>query len=80
MRMTENEAIDKLNNLHYKILHSSFSSMVYVSEIEALCMAKDVLQEIQQCREYKEIFESHFSEEALKLLSNKEEFGKWLER
>lgn len=48
--MTENEAIDKLNNLHYKILHSSFSSMVYVSEIEALCMAKDVLQEIQQYR------------------------------
>lgn len=31
-------------------------------------------------RKYKEIFESHFSEEALKLLSNKEEFGKWLER
>lgn len=45
------EAIDKLNNLHYKILHSSFGSMVYVSEIEALCMAKDVLQEIQQYRE-----------------------------
>lgn len=50
MRMTENEAIDKLNNLHYKILHSSFSSMVYVSEIEALCMAKDCLKEIQQYR------------------------------
>lgn len=48
--MTENEAIDKLNNLHYKILHSSFSSIVYESEIEALCMAKDVLQEIQQYR------------------------------
>lgn len=48
--MTENEAIDKLNNLHYKILHSSFSSMVYVSEIEALCMAKDCLKEIQQYR------------------------------
>lgn len=39
-----------------------------------------ILEEIQQYREYKEIFESHFSEEALKLLSNKEEFGKWLER
>ena len=50
MRMTENETIDKLNNLHYKILHSSFCSMVYESEIEALCMAKDVLKEIQQYR------------------------------
>ena len=49
--MTENEAIDKLNNLHYKILHSSFSSMVYESEIEALCKAKDCLKEIQQYKE-----------------------------
>lgn len=48
--MTENEAIDKLNNLHYKILHSSFCSMVYESEIEALCMAKDCLKEIQKYR------------------------------
>lgn len=46
----------------------------------ALSDAIQALEEIQQCREYKEIFESHFSEEALKLLSNKEEFGKWLER
>lgn len=43
--MTESEVIDKLNNLHYKILHSSFRSMVYESEIEALCMAKDCLKE-----------------------------------
>ena len=48
--MTESEAIDKLNNLHYKIVHTSFRSMVYVSEIEALCMAKDCLKEIQQYR------------------------------
>lgn len=48
--MTENEAIDKLNNLHYKIVHTSFSSMVYESEIEALCMAKDCLKEIQHHR------------------------------
>ena len=48
--MTENEAIDELNNLHYKIVHSSFCSMFYESEIEALCMAKDVLQEIQHHR------------------------------
>lgn len=46
----------------------------------ALSDAIQALEEIQQCREYKEIFESHFSEEVLKLLSNKEEFGKWLER
>ena len=46
----------------------------------ALSDAIQALEEIRQCREYKEIFESHFSEEALKLLSNKEEFGKWLER
>ena len=48
MRMTENEALDKLNNLHYKIVHTSFCNKVYESEIEALCMAKDCLKEIQQ--------------------------------
>jgi hypothetical protein len=48
--MTENEAIDKLNNLHYKIVHTSFCNKVYESEIEALCMAKDCLKEIQQYR------------------------------
>lgn len=46
--MTENDAIDKLNNLHYKIVHTSFCNKVYESEIEALCMAKDCLKEIQQ--------------------------------
>lgn len=46
--MTENETIDKLNNLHYKIVHTSFCNKVYESEIEALCMAKDCLKEIQQ--------------------------------
>ena len=49
--MTENEAIDKLNNLHYKIVHTSFCNKVYESEIEALCMAKDCLKEIQQYKE-----------------------------
>lgn len=48
--MTENEALDKLNNLHYKIVHTSFCNKVYESEIEALCMAKDCLKEIQQYR------------------------------
>ena len=48
--MTENEAIDKLNNLHYKIVHTSFCNKVYESEIEALCIAKDCLKEIQQYR------------------------------
>lgn len=51
MRMTENEALDKLNNLHYKIVHTSFCNKVYESEIEALCMAKDCLKEIQQYKE-----------------------------
>lgn len=41
---------------------------------------QSIFEEIQQYRAYKEIFESHFSEEALELLSDKEEFSKWLER
>ena len=42
--------------------------------------AIQALEEIQQYREYKEIFESHFSEDPLKLFSDKEEFSKWFER
>lgn len=42
--------------------------------------AISALEEIQQYREYREIFESHFTEDALKLFSDKEEFSKWLER
>ena len=47
---------------------------------EALNVAISALEEIQQYREYREIFESHFTEDALKLFSDKEEFSKWLER
>lgn len=80
--MTENETIDKLNNLHYKIVHTSFRSMVYVSEIEALCMAKDVLQEIQQYRaigtveEFKALKEKNVAKKPIeKVLPYSEEFG-----
>ena len=78
--MTENEALDKLNNLHYKIVHTSFCNKVYESEIEALCMAKDCLKEIQQYRaigtvgevkmlkDYKELYDVY------KLIGTIEEF------
>lgn len=48
--MTENEAKQKLENLHYKIIHTSFCNKVYEIEIVALCMAKDALEKIQQYR------------------------------
>ena len=48
--------------------------LVYMREI------LEALSEIQQYREYREIFESHFTEDALKLFSDKEEFSKWFER
>lgn len=68
--MTENDAVEVLKDEHS-----------YGYELNKACLiAIKSLEEIQQYREYKEIFESHFSEEALKLLSDKEEFGKWLER
>lgn len=43
-------------------------------------MAIQALEKIQAYRAYKEIFENNFSKEAIELLSDKEEFGKWLER
>lgn len=70
--MMENEAIK-----HLKLCKTS---RLFIPNNDVLEVAIKALEEIRQCREYKEIFESHFSEEALKLLSNKEEFGKWLER
>lgn len=41
---------------------------------------QSIFEEIQQYRVYIEIFENHFCKEALELLSDKEEFRKWLER
>lgn len=46
----------------------------------AVNVAISALEEVQQYREYREIFESHFTEDALKLFSDKEEFSKWFER
>lgn len=64
--MTENEALDKLNNLHYKIVHTSFCNKVYESEIEALCMAKDALEEIQRYRAIGTIEECRAAVEKMK--------------
>lgn len=47
---------------------------------EASEIAIKALEEIQQYRAYKNIFESHLSKDILTLLSDKEEFSKWLER
>ena len=82
--MTENEAkevVKKLRNKAELFKNSGFAVDGIVKSFEDSANAIEMLsEEIQQCREYKEIFENHFSEEALKLLSDKEEFGKWLER
>lgn len=43
--MTREEAIKRLNSLHYKILHTSFCNKVYQAEIEALVMAKEALEQ-----------------------------------
>ena len=79
--MTENEAIGQLKYMYKTCMDEKCK---HKGQCDLCCESRDMaiqaLEEIQQCREYKEIFESHFSEEALKLLSNKEEFGKWLER
>lgn len=79
--MTETEAIGQLKYMYKTCMDEKCK---HKGQCDLCCESKDMaiqaLEEIQQCREYKEIFESHFSEEVLKLLSNKEEFGKWLER
>ena len=73
--MTENEAIKNVTTYVYMECENMPQQV-----IKALNVMKDATKEIQQYRAYKEIFEIHFSKEALELLSDKEEFGKWLER
>lgn len=79
--MTENEAIKELKedfNELGKAIPCDTGWGIAINE--AYSMAIQALEEIQWYRAYREIFESHFSKEALELLSDKEEFGKWLER
>lgn len=75
--MTENEAVKNIKALNAVCWHKDFYDEEFA---RALATAIQALEEIQQYRAYKEIFESHFSKEALELLSDKAEFGKWLER
>ena len=89
--MTENEAIKWLKEMQNPMISEAelycaetcygLGKMVYPEPEDYVFEAAiQALEEIQQYREYKEIFESHFSKEALELLSDKEEFGKWLKR
>lgn len=71
--MTENEAIKELKKLR---LGTELREETCLS----LDAAISALEEIQQYREFSEIFKNHFSDGALKLLSDREEFAKWLER
>lgn len=48
--MTENEAINKLDSLHYKIRHDSFCNKVYNTELKAFEEARTALEEIQKYR------------------------------
>lgn len=73
--MTENEVIAK-----FKRTSVFWESATNTEMVEAVKVAIQALEEIQQYRVYIEIFENHFCKEALELLSDKEEFGKWLER
>lgn len=67
--------------------------VTFVNIAEEECMSKEfeeldrngveilkALDELEQYREFKEIFESSFSKEVVKLLSDKKEFASWLER
>lgn len=73
--MTENEAIKEL-----KYIKRRCDDEGRYKDCDALEKAIKALEEIQQYRVYIEIFENHFCKEALELLSDKEEFRKWLER
>lgn len=73
--MTEKEAIELLKRRKVLSWQGGFGNYD-----EAEQMAIKALEEIQAYRAYKNIFESHFSKDALELLSDKKEFGKWLER
>ena len=73
--MTENEAIKEL-----KYIKRRCDNEGRYKDCDALEKAIKALEEIQQYRVYIEIFENHFCKEALELLSDKEEFRKWLER
>lgn len=75
--MTENEAISMLEQGDKNVYEADCT---YEEYLEAIEMGRKALEEIQQYRTYKEIFENHFDEKVLKLFSNREEFGAWLER
>ncbi|MDD6036442.1 MAG: hypothetical protein PUC30_09675, partial [Lachnospiraceae bacterium] len=70
--MTEIEAIEEMS-------HYSEEEYGKGAVAESHKMAIIALEEIQQYRAFKEIFESHLSAEVVKLLSDKEEFAKWLD-
>lgn len=71
--MTEQEA--KL------ILNVRVSRFDHANDVnEALEVAISALEEIQQYREFKKIFEEHMSDIAINVLSDQTEFGKWLDR
>lgn len=48
--MTENEVLKYLDNLHSKIVRSSFAKNVTENEIMALIECKKSVKEIQKCR------------------------------
>lgn len=73
--MTENEAIKNVTAYVYMECENMPPQV-----IKALNIMKDATKEIQAYRAYKEVFENHFTKEAIELLSDKEEFSKWLER
>lgn len=81
MSMTESEAIEYLSN-RYLVVGSPVNPPKEECEKHnaIMDMAIRALEEVQRYREYREIFENQFSNDVLKLLSDKEEFAKWLER
>lgn len=77
--MTESEATKEIER-HTQFLRENWKPYPDYDVIEALRMAISAIEEREQYREFKEIFESSFSKEGVKLLSDKREFASWLER
>lgn len=72
--MTENEAIKILQGA----IKKPNTKDGYLGQ--AVTMAIQALEENQRYHAYKETFENNFSKEELKILSDKVEFEKWIER
>ena len=71
--MTENEVIEKLSGLRYKIRHDSFCNKVYSSELEALVIAEKALEALEKVKRYRAIGTIEECREAMEKQRGKKE-------